>query len=196
MLVQQNAVHIFVRAVEDAADDRIGCGCSEAGTRNVSHGNAVMQIGGRMVAILIILRFGARVGQRGGLGRDGGGDAGMQLAILLVSRDLALCVAQEGNRLTSDGGELIDRGGVERILGIIQHGKKAVAGYDFDGMAGGIAVGANVVRQVESGRCLRACATSHRKKHQQKTQRAHATASVEHDGLMNPAIQPETSSIA
>ena len=69
----------------------------------------------------------------------------MELAILFVSRDLAVRIAEEGNRLPGDGGELIDSRGAQRVLGFIQNGEKPVAVYDFKRMARGIGVGANVV---------------------------------------------------
>jgi hypothetical protein len=69
----------------------------------------------------------------------------VKLAILLVSRDVAVCVAEEGNRLPGERGELIHTRRTERVLGFIQHRKKPVAVYDFERMARSIGVGAHVV---------------------------------------------------
>ena len=69
----------------------------------------------------------------------------MKLAILLVSGHVAVRVAEEGNRLPGEGGELVHSRSAERVLGFIQHRKKPVAVYDFERMARSIGVGAHVV---------------------------------------------------
>ena len=88
-----------------------------------------MQVGGRMVAIILrgILPFGTGPSQRGGFRRDGRGYTRMERAILLIPCHLAACIARERDRLTVHGGEQIDPRGTQLILGFIHNGKEAPA---------------------------------------------------------------------
>jgi hypothetical protein len=69
----------------------------------------------------------------------------MEIAVLFVACNLAVGIAEEGKRLTRDGGEPIDTRGAEPVLGFVENGEEPVALYDFKRVAWFVGVGANIV---------------------------------------------------
>ena len=169
-------MHTSVSAIEDGADNGVGCDDSKIGLRNISDNDSIMQVGRRKVAIIFrgILPFGTGPGQRCGFSRDGHGYARMERAILLIPCHLAVCIARERDRLTVHGGKPIDPRGAQWILGFIHSSKEAVAVHHFKRMAGSIGVRAYIVCRPRSSGLLRsepACKRDDNSRKHRKTQR-------------------------
>ena len=92
----------------------------------------------------------------------------MKLSILFVADHLAARIAAEGNGLARDGGEMIDAGRLQPVLRFVLNGEKSVTVCDFNGVAWGIGVRADVVGKMRAGRFLGAYAGTQHGQHECK----------------------------